>query len=47
MKKVYMLALHDLITENDEDLARKILEASIGGFDLDKAKDNLKLFKRY
>jgi energy-coupling factor transporter ATP-binding protein EcfA2 len=42
MKKVYMLALHDLITENDEDLARKILETSIGGFDLDKAKDNLK-----
>jgi hypothetical protein len=37
----YMLALHDLISANDSDLARHITRESVGGFDLDQARDRL------
>lgn len=37
----YLLPLHDLIKENESDLAREILKASIGGYDLDEAKNTL------
>ncbi len=37
----YLLPLHDLITENENDLAREIMKASIGGYDLDEAKNKL------
>ncbi len=37
----YLLPLHDLIKENEDDLAREIMKASIGGYDLDEAHNNL------
>ncbi len=37
----YMLALPELVTENEEDLARQIVRESIGGYDLDEAQKNL------
>jgi len=37
----YMLALHELVKENEDDLAREIIKQSIGGYDLDAAKQNL------
>ena len=37
----YMLALHELVTENEDDLARQIARESIGGFDPDQAAMNL------
>ncbi len=37
----YMLALHELITENEDDLARQIIKESIGGYDLDEAASDL------
>ncbi len=36
-----MLALHELVIENEDDLAREIIKQSIGGYDLDSAKENL------
>lgn len=38
----YMLALHELIQTNEKDLARIIMQESIGGYDLDAAKNELK-----
>ena len=37
----YMLALHELVKENEDDLAREIVKQSIGGYDLDSAQENL------
>jgi len=37
----YMLALHDLVKEDEDDLAREIIKQSIGGYDLDSAQENL------
>lgn len=37
----YMLALHELVKEDDGDLARQIVKESIGGYDLEKARDKL------
>ena len=37
----YMLALHELVIENEGELAREIIKQSIGGYDLDSAKVNL------
>lgn len=37
----YMLALHELFNENEGNLAKKIVKESIGGVDLDEAKNNL------
>lgn len=40
-KSRYMLSLHDLIREEESDLAESILKDAIGGYDIDKAKKNL------
>ncbi|MCC5905731.1 MAG: hypothetical protein JJU13_05980 [Balneolaceae bacterium] len=37
----YMLALHELVAVKEKNLAQQIIRESIGGFDLDKAKDKL------
>ena len=37
----YMLALHELVTENEDALAKQIVKESIGGYDLDEARMNL------
>lgn len=37
----YSLALHELIKENDRNLAAEILRETIGGYDLQKAKQEL------
>ena len=37
----YMLALHDLVKEDDDELARQIVRESVGGYDLEKAQENL------
>jgi len=37
----YMLALHELFVEDEGGLAKKIVKESIGGVDLDKARENL------
>ncbi|MDA3941485.1 MAG: hypothetical protein PF693_19635 [Spirochaetia bacterium] len=37
----YMLALHELVKENEDDLAKEIIKQSIGGYDLDSAQENL------
>lgn len=37
----YMLALHELVKEDEDDLARQIVKESIGGYDLDLAQENL------
>ncbi len=37
----YMLALHELFAEDEGGLAKKIVKESIGGVDLDKARENL------
>jgi len=37
----YMLALHELVTENENELARKIVRESIGGYDIDEAASKL------
>jgi energy-coupling factor transporter ATP-binding protein EcfA2 len=37
LNNTYMLALHELVAEDDSLLAKKIMEASIGGYDLDLA----------
>lgn len=42
LQKVYMLALHELVGQEDKDLAGKILNASSGGYDLDLASTDLK-----
>lgn len=39
----YMLALHELIRADDEDLAEQIAREAIGGFDLEKASKELEL----
>lgn len=39
--KRYMLALHELIKDSEEDLAAQIAKESIGGYDLEKAKKEL------
>lgn len=39
--KRYMLALHELVKTDEADLASEILRQSIGGYDLDKAKNSL------
>lgn len=41
LKNTYMLALHELVAEDDTLLAKKIREASIGGYDLDLANETL------
>lgn len=38
----YYLALHELITHDEEELAAELIRQSIGGFDLDEAAENLK-----
>lgn len=40
-KSRYMLSLHDLIREEESDLAESIMKDAIGGYDIDKAKKNL------
>lgn len=40
-QKVYMLALHELVNVKDEDLAKRIMDESIGGYDLDAAGKKL------
>lgn len=42
LQKVYMLALHELVGQDDKDLAGRILRESIGGYDLDRASADLK-----
>jgi uncharacterized protein YhaN len=37
----YLLALHQLVSVNENDLAQHIINESIGGYDLDKARDTL------
>ncbi|MGM0682307.1 MAG: hypothetical protein ACQES8_08825 [Thermodesulfobacteriota bacterium] len=37
----YMLALHDLISAREADLARQIMKESIGGYDIDEAQVKL------
>ncbi|MFW6414846.1 MAG: hypothetical protein ACOCZ2_00895 [Thermodesulfobacteriota bacterium] len=37
----YMLALHELVREDEQDLAKQIVQESIGGYDLDLAEKNL------
>jgi uncharacterized protein YhaN len=37
----YLLSLHDLIKDNEDDLAKEIAKQSIGGFDLKAASSNL------
>jgi len=37
----YLLPLHELIKEEEGDLAKEIMKASIGGYDLDEAKNKL------
>lgn len=37
----YILALHDLVKGDDNDLAKQIFKESIGGYDLDKAQGSL------
>ncbi|HUZ61426.1 MAG TPA: hypothetical protein VMU83_21805 [Hanamia sp.] len=37
----YMLALHELVEEEDGQLARQIVKESIGGYDLEKAGERL------
>lgn len=37
----YMLALHELIKDDGEDLAQRIIRESVGGYDPDSAGDNL------
>lgn len=37
----YMLALHELVKENEDELAREIVKQSIGGYDLDLAQEDL------
>ena len=37
----YMLALHDLISANESDLARHIMKESVGGYDIDEAQARL------
>ncbi len=39
--KRYMLALHELMKDSEEDLAAQIAKESIGGYDLEKAKKEL------
>lgn len=38
----YLLALHKLVEEKENDLAKEIAKQSIGGFDLDAAQNSLK-----
>jgi hypothetical protein len=37
----YMLALHDLISANESDLARHIMKESVGGYDIEEAQAKL------
>lgn len=37
----YVLALHELVKEKDEELAKEIVRQSIGGYNLEKAQQNL------
>lgn len=37
----YLLALHQLVSVHENDLAQHIINESIGGYDLDKARDHL------
>ena len=38
----YMLALHELIKDDGEDLAQRIIRESVGGYDPDRAGEELK-----
>ncbi len=40
-KRLYMLAIQDLIQKEEHDLAGEIMKEAIGGYDLDKAKNEL------
>lgn len=40
-QRVYYLALHDLVKAEDGDLAKNILDESIGGFDLEQVQSSL------
>ena len=37
----YMLALHELVKEKDEEIANEIIRQSIGGYNLEEAQQNL------
>jgi hypothetical protein len=37
----YMLALHDMISANEPELARHIMKESVGGYDIDEAQAKL------
>lgn len=37
----YMLAFHELVNHKEQDLARQIIRESIGGYDLDQARNQL------
>ncbi len=37
----YMLALHELVMDDEDNLAKEIVKQSIGGYDLDSAQENL------
>ncbi|MDR4988466.1 MAG: hypothetical protein RG741_06490 [Bacteroidales bacterium] len=43
----YMLALHELVMEDDRGLARQIIQESMGGFDLDLAANRLNYSETY
>ena len=40
-KSRYILALHELVKENEQELAQQILQESIGGYNLDEAAQSL------
>ncbi len=40
-KEGYMLALHELVRDDDRELARLILQEAMGGYDLDRAAQRL------
>ncbi|MCF8380269.1 MAG: hypothetical protein K9H49_11865 [Bacteroidales bacterium] len=44
--KRYNLALHELVKDEDEDIAIEILRQSSGGYNLDKAQNNLSYSKK-
>ncbi|MEA3447613.1 MAG: hypothetical protein U9Q98_04065 [Bacteroidota bacterium] len=41
-RRLYMLAIQELIKKEEHDLADEIMKESIGGYDLDEAKNTLK-----
>lgn len=41
-KSRYMLALHQMVNEEEKDLAKEIIRQTMGGYDLEAAKETLK-----